>query len=144
MASHEQIAQYLNAGRWERIACYVFLVFGGVSALFYPSTVLLEQSSSTVSRVCMVVWVVCSSGCLIGAVRRTWSLEYILLPFLSLALGIFAAALGAQAIPGVGDGKTTPSTLSYAFFFLGFASLLMNRHAKVRVVYRADAERSLP
>lgn len=135
-----QLQEFIDAGRRERLVAYLFLTLAGVAALLAPSVVLLEQANTVISRTCGVIWSIFSLLCLIDTYRKRWVVEYVCIPLLSLTLIVFACALGAEAL------KTwdAPRTLSYFFFFCGFASLLAYRHSKVRVLLKAHRSREEP
>lgn len=120
--------------RISRVLMYLLLFIGSIFSIIAPSVVLLEQSSTSLSRAWSMAFAVASLSCLIGSFFDRWVVEYTMIPLLFSTLIIFGVALLANSF-STGTGLTVP----YACFFAAFAFGFFARWRDVQCIMRVES-----
>lgn len=125
---YERLLHVLTVGRRWSVVRYTFLIAMGIASLLAPSVVLLEQTTSTATQVCSVLWVACSIACLVSSLRDTRSGEYFGIPGVIMGLGLWGVALLIQAF------TVNIITLPYVCLIGALAASLMKRETEVKAL----------
>jgi len=117
--------------RISRVTMYFFLCVGSVFSIFAPSEILLNQSSSDLTRVWSILFAIAAFSCFIGSFLDRWIVEYSMIPLLGSILVVFGVALLGSAI-----ADHTALIVPYAMFFSAFSFGLVARWRDVQALLR--------
>ena len=110
---------------------YVLLFVGSIVSIFAPSEVLLQQSSTSLTRIWAAFFAVASLICLLGCLFDRWIFEYIAIPLLTSTLLVFGVSLLSSAIT-----TNTALIVPYSMFYGAFSFSLFARWKDVRCMLK--------
>lgn len=117
--------------RISRVAMYFLLFAGSVVSIFAPSEILLQQSSSGLTRAWSCMFAVAAVSCFFGSLFDRWIVEYVFIPLLASILIVFGVALFASSFV-----NHSALVVPYSMFFGAFSFGLFARWRDVQLLQR--------